>query len=198
MSKQKDLTGHELRRLKPFILEETLAKRGYRNLQQTLKDLCEFGILDKVGDGCYHNVLAGQLSLTDAIRSVVRVPLYGHVSCLHDFGIITQIPQSMDIYVIDQPTVRHIDGVNMIHKSGKWLEDKVKRGGIMRPCDEKPWRSPHSSLPSLHPQFVYEDMVKTGNMEGLDPDDFDWGFVDEKEDFVFVLPVPEYSSTFDI
>jgi hypothetical protein len=191
----KILTGHELRKLKPFLREDTLAQRGYIDVRNTLHQLCEQGIIDRVGDGCYHNVLSGAYALFDAIRSVVRVPLYGHVSCLHDYGIITQIPQSVHIYVIDQPNALALDGVEMIHKSREWLDDMLQRGGVLKVRGEKSWRSPYP-IACLHPQFVYEDMVKSHDMAGLDPDDFDWDFTDE-DDFATVLPLPKPVSTFD-
>jgi len=43
----------------------------------------------------------------------------------------------------------------------------------------------------------YEDMVKTHDMCGLDPDDFDWDFMDMGDDIEFMLPVPEPETTFD-
>jgi len=39
-------------------------------------------------------------------------------------------------------------------------------------------------------------MVNSHDMAGLDPDDFDWGFIDE-DDFAIVLPLPTPASTFD-
>ncbi len=191
----KVLTGHELRKLKPFLRADTLAQRGYIDVRDTLHQLCEQGVVDKVGDGCYHNVLSGVFSLFDAIRSVVRVPLYGHVSCLHDYGIITQIPQSLHIYVIEQPNALALGGVEMIHKSREWLDEMLQRGGVLKVRGENPWKSPYP-IACLNPQFVYEDMVSNHDMAGLDPDDFDWDFIDE-DDFATVLPLPKPTSTFD-
>jgi len=198
----KHITIKDLRSLPAFLTIRNLRLRGFLDAVSDMQHYVEMGIVDSVGEGCYHNVLAGNYETFSAIRTVIKLPIYGHVSILHHYGVITQIPQYLNLYIIDQLDAPHLNGVEMHHRSSQWLRDMYAQGGVMptrKPSYDKAIHKNTSPvpIPSIHPQFAYNDMVEYHSMCGLDPDDFDWDFMDVDDDITFLLPVPEPESTFD-
>ena len=202
MIKSKPLTIRALRALPAFLTMRYLRNNDYQDIDTVVSQYCKDGLLDRVGEDCYHNVIAGHYDVFNAIRSVVKMPIYGGISCLHTYGIITQIPQAMSIYVIDQPDAPKLDGIDYMHRDKQWLDDLLDKDAILQgkqflPFVKKTGHTSKMPIPTLHPQFVHLDMLAHNEMCGLDPDDFDWDFM-EGDDISFMFEPPKAESTFDL
>jgi len=190
------LTIRALRKLPPFFSLKYLRDHDYEDVDAVVQRYYQEGLLDRLGDGVFHNVIAGSYDIFRVIRSVIKLPLYGGISCLHDYGVITQIPQKLSLYVIDQPNATQLDTVDYIHRDMGWFEDMLSKNAILHTQGHPQHKSRHP-IPTLHPQYVHLDMLEHAETHGLDPDDFDWDFMDMDGDIAFMFEPPEPESTFD-
>jgi hypothetical protein len=88
-------------------------------------------------------------------------------ACLHVHGWTTQIPQITDVAVLQSPTLKQFEGVNLVPRPRLWYADLIEREQLLRE-DASPF-----PIASATPAFALEDARRHQDVWVPDPDDLD-------------------------
>lgn len=127
--------------------------------------------------GAYYNLIKDQLGPVnrklDAVRKLYPSAVLGGAAVLHAAGWVTQIPQRYLVMVLARPSVKIIDGVDLLLRNERWYRLQSELGNIVNERDSS------FGITTLTPRAALEDARKYQDSWMPDEDDLD---IDEDEE----------------
>lgn len=127
----------------------------------------------RVGEraGAYYNLVRDPAAPVnrklEATRKLYPSAVLGGAAVLHAAGWVTQIPQRYLVMVLGRPSVKTIDGVDIVMRNQRWYQTQSELGNLVNEYD-----SPFG-ITSLTPRAALEDARKFKDSWVPDEDDLD-------------------------